>query len=303
MVVIEFRAWERWLLPLLVPDAHLIRLAVDDTVDSLFSRILALSPAPSDVMFHVNLTEPGRMPRNRPELLDRLEAAGYRCWNGRVASIAKRELQKRNLEAGLPSTALGPGHPEDRVMVKSNLNAFGRVERALSEAERLAYGLPDYQSLPAFEDGDYPVMCRKDVPAEWWSNDDLFIERYIDTRSGEFFRVQFVGERVVIFTGRSSQPVKRLKVASDRRNYLVTTEFASGPKSLKLPEELRAVLSTAVTVAKASRLDYGSIDLNVDDEGRVFAIDVNATPHWGGEIDPVLRNHMQAGLREAAGPS
>jgi len=150
---------------------------------------------------------------------------------------------------------------------------------------------------PLVDHDEYPVLRRGDVPASWWECADVHIERYIENASGEFFRVFVAGHRAALCYGCSTQPVRRMRDESDRLNFFVSRDFHEDALApVLLPSIHCEVLRCSTLVADAMKLDFGAIDIVVDDEENVYIVDVNTTPYWGSDEPDNVLQHLRTGL-------
>ncbi len=301
-LVCDWNAWERYLVQVLTEGSEPLLLNASEDADTLLARVQRHA-APADmVLFNVNLSFPERLPRDRASVVTALEARGFTVWNGRIQDITKRAVHEMNRRLGLPCT-LAPreGAREERVMVKNNFNAHGRPEKLLRPEERELLGYPPYAPSPIVNFPEYPVLPRELVPADWWTSPDLVIERFVDNRLGLFFRVYFVGYRVSVSHGRATNTVRRINECEDRVDYLVSRPFLDDPQLAPLlPEPSASVLRAARTMADAFCLDYGAVDLVLDEQGLPYVVDVNPTPYWGpvSEGEEEFLQHLREGLTE-----
>lgn len=247
-------------------------------------------------MVHVDLTEPQRLLRDAGELSRYVTGHGIALWNARVRDISKPSIQRWNRSLGLASTAAPrDGDPDELLIVKTRLNAFGRSEARLTPTDRSRLGLP--RRGREFTLGEYPVLRRRDVPVSLWRRRDLFLERWIANREGQFFRVYFAGERCVVCHCRSRAAVKRTSNAEFRANHLARRKDARRALfAAVMPELVVAVLQSAVRFADGFQLDYGALDFVCDDDDVPYIVDVNPTPWWGRDRQPGVLEHLRGGL-------
>lgn len=271
-----------------IPGCLKIRGKPTDTAEEVLARL------PADVrgfLFHIVLTETGNFPSGRARLVEALEARGVRVWNARVTDISKRRVHAINTQAGLPCV-LAPREGEDAepLIVKTDRNYGGRAERGLTARQRRVLGLGDGSSLIR-DPFDYKVLPRGKVPAAWWSDPDLVIERFITNPEQRHYRVALALNRCAFISGHCPRPIKKMDLSSDLRQDLLRR----GEMHPALPP---ALLRTAYAFAEAFALDFGAVDLAADETGRFFVIDVASTP-WLGRRPSPLEKSRAAFLREA----
>jgi hypothetical protein len=304
IAVLHWPVRKHYLISGLAPGVDLVPVVPGEPAADAVARILGghLSGhghLPELVLVHIDSSTPADFVRTLDDLQDRIEATGIAVWNGGVASITKRSIQTRLADAGLPTTlALRDGDAAEKVIVKTNLNSRGIPEWEMPDEHRAALGWAPRAASPLDGKDGYLVMQRAEVPAPWWDDPQAIIERYVDNRYGVFYRVYFVGEQVVVCEGRASTQVRRMRDAHDRYDLLLDRHSAveSPVETLVWQPAFDAFLS-AVACAELLSLDYGTIDLVVDDRGIPYVVDVNTTPFWGIPEGPddMLR-HLRMGL-------
>jgi hypothetical protein len=275
-----------------------VRLALDCVGNSrIFTEEVAAVAAPGDsLLFHIDLTEPGRLPYLDAEVVADIQRLGVITWNSRVTDISKATIQVFNASIGLPSTRASLEGPDDLLIVKTNHNAFGVAEGRLLNADRDRFALPSFED-PLLDYLEYPVMRRSSIPKQWWNNRSLSIETFIRNEEGEFFRMYLVGEKIALCACTSNLPVKRTRNTDSRINYLLNRKLAfSGLTSSFLPRASARALATGLAFSESFRLDFGAIDLVRDDGENVYVVDVNATPWWGSDEQPGILEHLSKGF-------
>lgn len=297
IIVLEWGARGGFLIDALLPHATRIALSTGDSAYDLLRRVNGSPLASKVVLFHINLSEPGRLPKNREVVVERLRGGDVDVWNARVCEISKPAIQRWNRSLGLPDTEASRRGPKgQRLIVKTRLNAFGAPEQRLSAAERVALGYSPPRPTP-IDGGEYPVLTRGDIPAEWWQRKDLFFERFIENGRGEFFRLYFAGPQCVLCHCFSNDLVKRTGNTSDRINYFLTRQAATQRFcDLILPSSASTALRNGVRFADAFGLHFGAIDVVCDHHGTSYVVDVNPTPWWGNDEQPGLLEHLRRGF-------
>jgi hypothetical protein len=290
---------EHYLLPVLTPGIRLVPVVPGEAVGATLDRMRHPEHPLRVVLIHIDSSTPSDFVRPFEALQARLEAEGVEVWNGAVVDIRKRSIQAAISRLGLPST-LAPreGAADEPVIVKTNLNARGIPEWETSDEHRAALGWGPRTPSPLHDRTGYIVTTRGEVPAAWWDDPQVIVERYIDNPYGVFYRVYFVGEQVVVCEGRSRMPVRRMSDATDRYDFLLDRQSAADPLVENvLGTPASEAFMSAVVCSEAYGLDYGCIDLVVDERGVPFVVDVNATPHWGTTDGPdEMLRHLRRGL-------
>ena len=277
--VVEWSAWDRFLIRHVAPDA--VRLPVEPG-----APLGNLGDVAAPALLHVNLSRPGSVFPDMDRWLQRFAAAGCRVLNGYCASIDKRAVQDACRAAGLPVVrAARDGDAHEQLIVKTRANHRGLFERDLPA------GLAGELCAPLWP---YPErvhrLRRADVPDALWRDPAVVVERYVDNRDGRFQRAYVVGDWIALATSWSPVLVKEMD-----HHLPVAIEMAAGAATRAL--YMRDAATVAARLARAMRVDFGAIDLALDDAGVAHPIDVNLTPWWGGEIlSPDLIDAIGAAL-------
>ena len=290
-VIYEWDAWWQFKLSRAVPEAVRLTATPGESADEVLARC---PPDASAFAFHINATYSGEFPHGRAALVSGLEARGIVPINASVVDISKRWVQAQCAAAGLSVAAASvDGDPDERVIVKTDQNYGGRSERMLTEAQRTALGVsrPSTEVPTAHE---YPVMARRDVPAAWWVDPALAIERYVANRANEIYRVSVAGSRVDILRMVNPQLIKKVSDAQTIATLFGTRDQLERGTVRGLDAD---VGRTIVRFVGAARMDFGGLDVITDDVGRPYIIDVNTTPF--GLINSLRRlMNMRRGLFE-----
>jgi hypothetical protein len=114
-------------------------------------------------------------------------------------------------------------------------------------------------------------MPRSSVPVEWWQDEGLAIERHVHNSKNVFYRLRFVFDTWVISETVNPNDIQKMENCTSYENFLVHR----GDKSSKLPAGL---LTTAARFIDAFRIDYGALDVMLDDHGAFYVVDANPTP-------------------------
>lgn len=171
---------------------------------------------------------------------------------------------------------------------------MGRSERLLPRRHRRLLGITDGPALirDAF---DYKLMPRAEVPAPWWDDPHLVLERFVTGREDRLHRVHIVLHHFAFWSGVSAQLIKKIRDCSDTREYFLRR----GQAEPALPP---ALLRTVYDFAAAFSLDYGALDLVADDAGRYYVIDANSTP-WRGTESEARMAFLRAAWDAATAPT
>jgi len=263
------------------------RLEIRAKPTDLASEISARLPeAVRAFLFHVDVTDTSNFPLERGRLIQLLQARSIRVLNAHVTDISKRAVHALAQQLALPcARASRNGDGRELLIVKTDRNYGGRNERLLPRRYRRALGLTDGSAIirGAF---DYKLVPRAEVPAPWWDDPHLVLERFITNPARRLHRTHIVLSHFAFWSGVSPLPIKKIADCSDTcEHFLRKGELPSG-----LPP---ALLRTVYDFAEAFALDYGALDLIADDAGRYYIIDVNSTP-WRGTESPERMAFLRA---------
>jgi hypothetical protein len=297
VAVCECNAWDNFLIQALCPDAARISIRPGEPAARVAS---AIGRSARLVLMHVDASRTDGFLEEEPTLYDQLAARGVVTLNARATDVRKRTLHERCAEIGLPSAVAsrdGPG--DERVIIKTNLNAAGLPERRLAErggrsAERFTRDLNAEISDPQ----GYRVCRRDEVPERAWLDRTLAIERYIDNPEGAFYRVYGVGPSTVVAQIWTDLTIKKLLLPARRREYYFF--WTVGGEDIVLGDagaEVVHAASVARRAAAAMQVDFHGTDCVMGADGTVVPIDVNKTPFWGeAGPRPGVLEHLRRGL-------
>jgi len=153
-------------------------------------------------------------------------SAPFTVLNANGTDIRKSTLHARCIALGLPCVlADADGPPNERVIIKTTLNAGGAPERKLvrqwgAHASQFALQLSNFVLGPK----GY-VVCRRDaVPAAVWGDPTLVVERFIENPAKCFYKALVVGDAAVVTEAWSDREIKRVtEPIRGRNNYYYWT--------------------------------------------------------------------------------
>jgi hypothetical protein len=288
--VYEWKSWEGFLLPNIVSQHQRIKARVRDTPEKILRQ---LSDRVEVFLFHIDLSVTDRFPYQRAELLAGLNKRRLVILNASLTDITKGNLRRVGELWGLwPPGFHGPFRPDEMVIVKTAMNCGGEMERLLSPREREALGIsephPDFVGW-----GDYRVSLASDVKPSWWHDSRLCIQKYVSNLNDIIYRVYVIGSRAVISEIREPGLIKKTINIITRKNRLVNLAPVRSNRGYRR----RSVLEATKLVADAFSLEYGTIDIAIDDSGNTFVIDINTTPHWGTHANSPSQIDLITSLR------
>jgi hypothetical protein len=263
-----------FLVKALFPSAAVLEAHVFDDVNTVLSQ---LPSQRGGFLFHLNCTYTSRFPKSREALISAVQSRGHVVLNGRVTDISKRNIQKTASDSGLLTAAAGrDGDPEEMLFVKSNLNFGGNSEGGLTAEER-----EFLEVKPTFElmwsSNQYLHMPRKRIDPSWWANPELVIERFIGNPQGIWYRAYIFGDRVAVCELSNPAAIKKVGESLLQRVWMPDDEGA--------PERIFGALSAFLA---GFGLDYGTVDVLVDESGAPYIIDVNSTPAYNYAMPGVV---------------
>jgi hypothetical protein len=171
--------------------------------------------------------------------------------NAPVVDISKRFISEHVLRS--------PDEFQGSVIVKANLNCAG-----VKEARFAARGLMPKDQAEPFT--DYQIFeSPSEVPAEYWKNRNIVIEKFLPERDGDQFCLRtwvFFGEKETNSLSYANEPI--IKSSKVVRRVSVPDE---------VPDALRAR-------REELGFDYGKFDYAIVD-GEFVLYDANRTPSLG----------------------
>lgn len=282
IAIYQWLSGSQYLIRRLLPAVRIIDAAVDQPAEE---TLALLTDEVKIFFFHLNCTVTSRFPRERDLLIEELQDRDVTLINHRVTDVSKKEIQRHLRALGLGVTlADREGPPDERLMVKSNLNFAGASERYLSDADRDFLGVGTGSGL-IWNPYHYLVRRREEVKDSWWHDENLAIERFVDNSKGLWYRAYLMWNRVVLCLMSNEYEVK--KVGESRLEKMWQIDLSSASQSY-VAGESAAVIDDVVTFRDALCLDYGSIDIVIDEEHRPFIIDVNPTPAYNHPVDGLV---------------
>jgi hypothetical protein len=297
IVVCECNAWKGYMIQAMRPQATRVKLRPGAPAE----RVLAAVPASTRaVVMHIDASLTTDFLGDEAAFRSELAERGIAAVNLRATDIRKRTLHRQCAALGLASArAAREGPPDERLIIKTTLNAGGAPERKLvrrwgAAGERFAAELSRFVGGPL----EYVVCRRADVSAAVWSDPTLVVERFVENPEGVFLRVSVAGPASIVTQAWSDYTIKKLSLpVRDRINYCywTTPEGAHTPIGRTTEAAGRAVAVARRLLANL-HVDMGAADCVMDADGAIVPIDVNKTPYWTKKRIPGFLEHLQHGL-------
>jgi len=248
------------------PDFKVIEChPVNDDVEFIMNRL----DGHREFLFHIDLSVQDRIPPRRAALIEALSAAGVKIHNGSHADQRKRFLQSITAELGFtPLTAAKTGDPDEKLIVKGDLNVAGGPERRT--AARFP-GLP-LPPLPCrvCSPFEYYAARRRDIPDEVWADPTLHVERCVENPRGIVLRSFWnQGKGVVSIIENPNELVKKRNEKCRRWNYTAPADALT-----------EAAFTRMRRYAENLRLSFFAADWVVDEEQVPSIVDLNLTAQW-----------------------
>jgi hypothetical protein len=292
VVVYEHDAWSGYLIPAIVPGANRIGVRLGECSKDVLSRLPACCRL---FVFHINLTFSARVPFGRESLVAELQARDIAVCNAGLVDISKRRVQQICARVGLASIAARPdGDPDEFLLVKTTYNFHGASECKLSVEQRRMLGYESPHDMPPRRETDYRIVRRSEVPPAVWTSPHWVVERYVTNSDHRFHRVYVAGDALVVSRVFDSSPFKKMPEGIERESHWTRLSDVHRPSSA--PSDIQRVATMSARIAKVANVDYGAFDIVSDDDGEIYLIDINVTPHWGDGGHPDLLAYLGAGL-------
>ncbi|MBN2183507.1 MAG: hypothetical protein JW715_16475 [Sedimentisphaerales bacterium] len=290
IILYEWLTGSEFLIRSIAPHARVIKASIYDTFENILPQ---LSTEKMAFLFHLNCTVTNRFPLARTKIVKALTNHGITVLNESVTDISKKMIQQVCLEMRLNSTlADKQGNADELVIVKTNRNFAGASEWALSCVERRLLGLGTDSSL-IYNPYHYMVLPRREVKAEWWEDQSLICERYISNKDNRWYRAYIFLDRLMLCELVSELQIK--KVGESRLTQTWALSFSNGGiRNSSAPNYPHQLIKDIVLFIGAFQLDFGTVDVVQDDEGRSYIIDINTTPAYNHPVLGLVE-HLQKG--------
>jgi hypothetical protein len=274
-VIYQWNAWNNFLLPRLLPNS----IRIDANVTDRATAVMRQVPETTRLFaFHVDCTNTARFPLERDQLIHRLRDMGARVINASMTDISKRRVQQMCASLGLPTvttTAAGPA--DELLMIKTDLNSAGLPESRLGYLNRWRLGVRSPKVITGR--GDYRVLPRSEIPAHWWTDETLVIQKYIANRRDAWYRVYAWFDRIAVFEGICRTLVRRMHRAEQKRSGHYIEDPIAGATFVGGDDCAPGTLLDYVFRFRSSHeLAFCSLDVMEDNNGDLYIVDLNVTP-------------------------
>ena len=279
-----------FLLKRLYPSARIVTANPLVDADTIVRAARENFRNPSLWLFHLNISFSEQWLPHREAVIENLRNFGYHIVNGRIVDIRKSTLQKLNLDLGLPDVRVTrDDDPFMRVMVKTDYNYGGVCESKLSSVETKNSGLLDASGCSISSFDEYYVCEIGQVSEETWQDKRLVVEKYIDNDCDRFCRYYRCGGRAVLSEVINRDVIKKMVPGLPRENWYLN--FGE-----ECPVTHARVVRNAIKMCRNLALEFGALDIVIDQDGCPYIIDVNPTPGWGLEEQSDMLSFLRGGF-------
>ena len=260
------------------------------SLDRMVQELRDLGRAPSVWFFHVNVSFSKHWVPRRMRSIAALEAMGCRVVNGSVMDTRKSTVQRTNRALGLPDVIVtADGNPQTKVIVKTDYNYGGICEGQLSEVELNRLGLLPVEGCRIRSFDDYFVCRLGNLDEDIWRDERLVVERYIENRANLLCRFYRCGSRAVLSEVVNRSVVKKMVPGLPRRNWCFDF-YDEGPRPY------RRLVADVTRLCEALGLEFGALDILIDEDRCPYIVDVNPTPGWGLESQDDVTTFLRCGF-------
>lgn len=307
-IIYDWATRSDFLLRRLYPDALVVKASPLDDAERIISEIKhtrGIMPDPEAVnpwFFHINLSDIKRWLPDRQELIKKLKPLGYRAVNDCVLDVRKSTIQELNRETGLPDVNIEKTDgPDTRVIIKTDYNYGGATEAKLSPVELEKLGLLAVEGCPVSAFDEYYLNTLGDVSEEILLDERLVVEKYIDNPDNKLYRFYRCGSRVVVSEIINENPIKKMVPGLPRQNWYFTCDnkqvdlHPRSPVAVK-SNVLHVITGNAARICERLGLEFGAMDIVVDQGDCPYIIDINPTPGWGLEEQNDMLEFLRGGF-------
>jgi len=298
LVVLEYHTWQGFAIQVLQPRALPLRLRPGEAA----ARVLADVPDRARaVVMHVDASRTDGFIAGASALWDALRDREVHVLNAAATDIRKSTLHARCEALGVPSArTTREGAPDERVIIKTNLNSGGEPERVLVRLVKgFAHEFAHELNAGMRWASEYRVCRRDEVPAAVWTDATLVVERFISNPDGVYYRVHTVGRATCVAEIWNTNDIKKGTTDVVRRVNHFYWATADGDEAVGPSHETAARVAALVRrVHHAMGIEYGAADCVMDGvTGSLVVVDANKTPGAGSMAKrPDLVEHLRRGF-------
>ena len=276
----EWYTNDRFLVARLFPDRIRIIAHPVESADDILDRIPA---GITHLVLHINCTNSLHFIEARRHFLDRLRDRGISTINGQSTDISKRRLQAICLNRGLNSTlATEIGDPDEVLILKTDRNAEGSIERLVSPSVREQLRIPEDSTFVKWlmsQCPPYPILPRREIPAAAWHDNQVIVERFIANAEERFYRVHVLHHLMTITEAMCPGVIKKLGATVTYKDTRCYDCNALAKESI--PRHDLSVIEQVQAVQRSIAFDFAGLDVLVDSAANTYVVDINTTPFAG----------------------
>ena len=210
--------------------------------------------------------------------------------NGDILDVRKSTIQKLNAELALPSVRVS--RDDDfftRVIVKTEYNYGGVPESHLSPIEVKNLGLLASKGCSIQTFDQYRVCEWGQVDEAVWQDERLVVEKFVENERNRICRFYRCGGRAVLSEVVNCDAIKKMLPGLPRENWHLS--FGGG-----YPTTHERLVRNATKMCERMNLEFGALDIAIDQDGCPYIIDVNPTPGWGAEDQEGMLDFLRGGF-------
>jgi hypothetical protein len=294
--VYQWNTSENFLLPHVIPQGLRVDAHLTDSPEEVVGK---LASDTESFVFHLDVSLAGRFPLQRRLLIHLLSSRGIKVLNGDVIDIRKRTIQQVCRDLGLNSVSIDRREtPEQMVIVKTNLNYGGQREDALSDREKKELGIP--LGKPVIKDPlDYRIMRLSEVDESWWSDERIVIEKYVANSEDKIFRFYVMRHAVVLTEAVNPNLIKKMEPGLQRQEHFLNLHEGRFSRHTAVTRRLEKMLADVGIFIRQFRLDFGTLEVVMSEDGEPYIIDVTTTPYWGKESRTDIIDFLRTGITDS----
>jgi len=301
IVIYKWGTSHHFLLQHLFPEAEIIQAEprVDDERIISIAHQIANKHQDEEIhwFFQINLSYSQKWLCNRAGTVQVLLDLGFQVYNSDVTDIRKRSLQKLIRKIGLNCVTVDKQDSEGAtpVIVKTNYNYGGEFESMLSPELIRALGFESVTGCNIQSFVGYYRTTLAAVDKTIWQDERLVVERCIENSDNRFYRFYRCGKNAILCEVINENLIKKMEPGLPRKNWYF--EFRKCINHI-----YQELIDNASTLLEAMGLQFGAIDIVMDDKGRAYIIDVNPTPGWGTEKQDQILSFLSMGVQKVSDP-